>query len=497
MPEAAILRLPGEVLHLILVQSALCRGVKRALRLRLVCKTFDKVIYYRALFESHLLDHEHVKRYNSRTAVYLCNSNDHGVAKLWHNYLVYRVIGERDIAIGRFVEIRSLAQAIVQADPSKGLRSVVDSLCWLALDNGAMAPSLYENWRRAGANDLEFGNLNMTQHPEPRLNLLAAATLFDMMPLVSELLAEGRSPTRHNNLLPPAIQVAAQSGNTAMLELFLGHSSVSGFEPYSVYGAAVRGDLEIMKLVLPADGGHKGQHNGYGRTIQTLGIPSKTLKQARRVTLNPKVYGYLSNAWAPGPRNGRAPSYADLASHAGRGNMDMVKYLLAQGVPVDGTNTEELESALEQACRRGHDDIVDLLMKRGADPEFTGHALWGAVPMRMAASAGHISIVRKLMDHGAKIENHGGGPGCGSNASALHWAFLAEHTQMAALLMERGASIREGDALATTLAHLDYESMLEVVREHGFEPDVHKYGLRIDWDWWPEQKNVETKVFQS
>ncbi|KAK8043296.1 hypothetical protein PG993_005726 [Apiospora rasikravindrae] len=494
-----ILSLPGEILHLILVQAALSRGLKRTLRLRLVCKTFDKAVYYPALFESRLLDHEHLRRRHCRGPVYTCNTNDHGVAKLWHDYLVYRAMGERDPHVGRFVEIRQLAQTIVDEAQRLewDLRHVVDTLCWSALESGVKAPGdLYENWKREEATDLD--KIQAFPRPEPRLSLLAAAALFDMVPLATVLLEEGHDPQHHNNLLPPAIQIAAQSGTDDMRRLLFSHPSCgSDFNPYSVYGAAVRGDIEIMKAVFPAPSEYDGGYNnGYG-LIDWRHDASKAIPKARRVTLNPEIYEYLSNAWAPGPRSGRTPWYADLVSHAGRGNVGMVKYLLGRSVPVDEKNSEELESALERTCRCGQDDVVDLLLERGADPDFTGHALWGAVPIRMAASAGHMLIVRKLIDHGAKLVAHSGaGPGCGLGIDAMHWAFLLEHQEMITLLLERGATIRVGVSLATTLSHLGYESMLDIVRQQGFEAEPITYGLPIRWTEWPENKSLKAEWFR-
>lgn len=494
-----LLSLPGELLHLILVQAALCRGLKRTLRLRLVCKSFDRVVYYPALFESHLLDHEHLRRRHWRGPVYTCNTHDHGVAKLWHEYLVYRVLRERDAAIGRFVEIRELAQTIVDEaqKPEWDLRHVVDALCRSALESGVKAPGgPFENWKREEATDLDK---LATRRPGPRLSLLAAATLFDLMPLVTKLLMEGHSPRQHCHLLPPATQVAAQSGNVAMLNLFLDHApppssgSSWGFDPYAIYGAAVRGDLAVMQLVFPsAPQEFVGSCYGF---VTWRHDASKALPKARRVTRSPEVYEYLSNAWAPGLRTGRTPWYADLVSHAGRGNVEMVKYLLDdQELPVDEKNSEELESALERAGRCGQDEVVDLLLARGADPDFTGHALWGALPLRMAASGGHMPIVRKLLEHGARLENSSGGPGGGLEMDAIHWAFLLEQPEMITLLLERGASIRKGEGLATTLFHLGYESMLDVARQHDLEPNPVTYGLRLRWIDWPENAHMKANI---
>lgn len=192
------IKLPLEVLHLIFVQAALGRGVKRALRLRLVCKTFaDGVLP--ALFETHLMDNYfyfYVGSYQWQLNV----GSKYGADKLWHKYLVFRVMDGRDKTVERFIQMRQLAQVICQEmererESAFDLREIVESLCWLALKKGN------------SSNEYEWFKASEVRNPELRLslglNLFSAAAYFDLLPLAKRLVAEGHEPYRTTCLADP------------------------------------------------------------------------------------------------------------------------------------------------------------------------------------------------------------------------------------------------------------------------------------------------------
>lgn len=89
------------------------------------------------------------------------------------------------------------------------------------------------------------------------------------------------------------------------------------------------------------------------------------------------------------------------------------------------------------ACRGLHNDMVDLLLEHGADPNFVdpGNPLY---PLHEAATSSSLSIARKLLDHGAS-PNFSFPQRC----PALFWAFARENVQMIRLLLEHGASFDE------------------------------------------------------
>jgi len=186
----------------------------------------------------------------------------------------------------------------------------------------------------------------------------------------------------------------------------------------------------------------------------------------------------------------------DLKIHAELGNMSMVHYLLNLVVPVQ-ESWGEFETPLVLACRGWHNDIVDLLLERGADPNFAAEKYYPVFPLHELATAGNLSLARKLLDHGA-LPNRDKGGYIGRQP-ALWWAFAREHEDMIQLLLERGASFRPmpdqefrawGRHLAEMTYHLGYHSMTEILRKHGFEIieplPYPRRRIGLSWHRWAE-----------
>ena len=88
-----------------------------------------------------------------------------------------------------------------------------------------------------------------------------------------------------------------------------------------------------------------------------------------------------------------------LISAAELGEIDSVKKILDQGVPVEAKNPDGW-TALMKATYEGHEDIVRLLIDRGAAVDTQENAGW--TPLMMAAQFGYREIA-KLLLQGATI----------------------------------------------------------------------------------------------
>ena len=121
----------------------------------------------------------------------------HGADKLWQSYIAYRVRNETDPEVGRFVEIRQVAEELCRQTEVE-YEVAVDGLSWLALERGDEAPN-------------------------QDLNLLSAAAYFGHLPLARRLLADGHCPASDNDLFLSPMQLAAWTGNADMLKVFQKH----------------------------------------------------------------------------------------------------------------------------------------------------------------------------------------------------------------------------------------------------------------------------------
>ncbi|KAB5533483.1 ankyrin repeat-containing domain protein [Coniochaeta sp. 2T2.1] len=362
----------------------------------------------------------------------------------------FGVLTETD---GEYVEIRNLAiQICTEIGPRAALRDVVHRLCWMALERATCVPGRPGSRWWVSSDERE----NASNH-NPGVSLLAAATHFNLVPLVERLLAEGHAPTSHNCLFYPAMQVAAIDGNFGLLDLFQRHLPEFGplgrvhiwhgkIGPCSIIGAAIRGDMGVLAYALyPPSRANPDSTDmldqTYGRVEENSRISGAILR-AMSVTNKPEVFDYLRGALGGQPFT-EEELYLKIVVHAQRGNLEMVRYLLDLGVPVQMENRRRVDAPLVQACKSCHEDVVDLLLARGADPN-CGACVQNIRPRRalpMAAKSGSLAIVRKLLDHGAYVNEVYDHPG---HVPAIWYAFYLEHTAMIRLLQERGATLNGG-----------------------------------------------------
>ena len=178
--------------------------------------------------------------------------------------------------------------------------------------------------------------------------------------------------------------------------------------------------------------------------------------------------------------------FTPLQIAAGNGHEDIVRLLLMRGASLDRQNLYGW-TALMQAASHGRTDIVALLLQNKADP-YARNKL-GATALTVAAHYGHISIVRLLLGISFIDLNETDGANTGQAFSPLMVAALNGHDLILNLLMDRGANQYQVHRqtgwtplmMAAAQGHITMTEIL--VEARGCDPDVtntlHRTALEI------------------
>lgn len=155
----------------------------------------------------------------------------------------------------------------------------------------------------------------------------------------------------------------------------------------------------------------------------------------------------------PTMRQRGSRAFADaLLDAADCGDVSAVRALLDEGADVHN------EGTLIMAAQNGHDDVVQLLLDRAANPDLSTHN--GVTALSQAAMNGHAKVVEALLAKGARVEAR-----LADGATPLLLAAQNGHLWAVQALLDRGADVhaRTSDG-GTPLIQASHKRHNEIVR---------------------------------
>lgn len=302
-------------------------------------------------------------------------------------------------------------------------------------------------------------------------------------------------------------QMACMAGDQEWVELLLQRGmDVNGLGYY--YGTALQaasrvGNIEIVERLLNSGADVNTLHGVHGTALRAAALGGHE-ELIRILIAHGADVNLRSQNW------GESILHLALKSR----NHATFNTLLVAGANMN-TEMENQQHILVSACGHGDTTLVELLLASGVDVNvsgtkpFTYHSVpyEKATPLNAACTAGHLSVVRLLLDHGADIEKTNG-----SSTTPLMAAIRGEKVEHAIYvtppseaaedckleivkeLLSAGATIRgpptESNALAETIIggpsiksnalaeacnsrqHMVIELLLEVLSGTQYEAEV-------------------------
>ncbi|KAJ5725848.1 uncharacterized protein N7483_007205 [Penicillium malachiteum] len=133
-----------------------------------------------------------------------------------------------------------------------------------------------------------------------------------------------------------------------------------------------------------------------------------------------------------------------LINHIINPDLEAIKKLLEYGASPDGIEEASRMRPLLIAAVQGRNDILELLLRCGANVEVADHQM-GLSALHHACSSDNLEATRMLLAYGADV--HTSGP---QRMTPLHFAIRNKNLEMINLLLEHGANIHDQDGRGDT-----------------------------------------------
>lgn len=308
---------------------------------------------------------------------------------------------------------------------------------------------------------------------------LVRAVLADDLAAVTAALANGASPASRDQTGRTVLHLAAGPGNARMVRLLLD----AGADPLTLerrlgasplHIAAQGGSIRAAAELLRAGALINLRAHSHGNTPLYDAVWHDQLPMVRYLLANgadptvPNWKGRTVRQQAEAQFPAALPvldqylavrdraAKAELRTGALTGDLAAVRRALDAGAEIN-TRAPDGHTALLDAAREGHTEVVRLLLSRGADPAIVD-TLMEATPAHKAGYMGHSEVARLLVRH-RRLALNAQGPYNGY--TALHDAAWHGHTATVEVFLAAGADTR--------LRGLDGDTAREVAAKRGHQ----------------------------
>ncbi|RSL87145.1 hypothetical protein CDV31_016307 [Fusarium ambrosium] len=307
------------------------------------------------------------------------------------------------------------------------------------------------------------------------------------------LLENGANPNSANRTKQTPLHWSAQAGLEAVTKELLEHGANTDMQDQygvtALHAAVLQGHEVIVNLLLlngananvtdedgwtPLHAAVVKQHDALQHLLACKTENGDVFSHQMRSRMKDENDCALLEEMAERKSHG-STVVSGLRSAVNSGYRERVLALLDSGADIDAEDLIGDSTALTHAAWLGREDLVELLLENGADPN--RRMRHGRTALHIAAGDGYSSIVKMLVENGADVDAkvHGWTPmllaakawrfqipdylierGANVNATdyhgrrALHWAAQHGAVTLARLLLQRGADIEAKDRWGKT-----------------------------------------------